>query len=227
MSSSSLIKSKRQRRQRNNKSRDNRSNMTIVPRPFAFPDRVLLSERYCESIAFNSGAAGVPAQLQFRMNSSFDPNLTYAGHQPYARDSLAALYGKYRVLSFHIHARLGLLIGSTSSTAAVGAVGAQTNPGFNSSTEAAEQPFGKLYYLNTFQPTVVDQFYDLPRLMGQNLALYRGDDSNESAVGSNPANAPTFSLVQDNPFAGVSSGYIVAEITYVVEYFILTPLAQS
>jgi len=41
--------------------------------------------------------ASATGQYTFRGNSVFDPDYTSTGHQPYYRDQLAAIYGRYRV----------------------------------------------------------------------------------------------------------------------------------
>lgn len=57
---------------------------------------------YAKQIYFDQvqigDASSVPAKHTFRLNSTFDPNETAAGHQPKGRDNMAGIYGHYTVL---------------------------------------------------------------------------------------------------------------------------------
>lgn len=65
---------------------------------FGFPDRLLTRLRYSDvfSITSTSGAQGLQV---YRWNSTFDPDLTNAGHQPLYRDTYASIYDQYAVVS--------------------------------------------------------------------------------------------------------------------------------
>jgi len=63
---------------------------------YGFPDKFKTKLRYCES-GYWSAAAGGSQSNTFRMNSVYDPNLSGIGHQPMYHDTLALIYGKYRV----------------------------------------------------------------------------------------------------------------------------------
>lgn len=63
---------------------------------YGFPDKFKTKLRYCES-GYWDAAAGTSNSNTFRMNSVYDPNLSGIGHQPMYHDTLALIYGKYRV----------------------------------------------------------------------------------------------------------------------------------
>jgi len=68
------------------------------PSVFGFPDKLVSRVRYHSigSITSTSGALGT---YVFRLNSTFDPDATGGGHQPLYRDTFAAIYDHYSVIS--------------------------------------------------------------------------------------------------------------------------------
>jgi len=90
-----------------------------TPSVFGFPDRLQTKLRYCDTgnVAL---VAGVGVQV-FRWNSTFDPDFTNAGHQPLYRDTYAAIYDQYSVVSavakislMNYSAAVGLIVGATT-----------------------------------------------------------------------------------------------------------------
>jgi hypothetical protein len=65
---------------------------------FGFPDKLITQLRYHTSQTLTSVLGGV-GPYSFRWNSIFDPDLTGAGHQPLYRDTFAAIYDQYAVIS--------------------------------------------------------------------------------------------------------------------------------
>lgn len=63
-----------------------------------FPNTKICYLRYAESYLLTSGVGGISTQYQFRLNSLFDPDKTYAGHQPYGFDQLVSFYTHLAVL---------------------------------------------------------------------------------------------------------------------------------
>lgn len=64
---------------------------------FGFPQEMKVKLRYVDSFPLTSTTGGITSTT-FRMNSLFDPDFTYTGHQPYGFDQWAALYTTYVVL---------------------------------------------------------------------------------------------------------------------------------
>lgn len=58
------------------------------------PQRFITKMKYATDVSTDS-----QGNYKFRLNSTYDPDLTGTGHQPYARDTLATLYNRYRVIS--------------------------------------------------------------------------------------------------------------------------------
>lgn len=65
-----------------------------------FPEVKMVHLRYSHTGTLTSGALGVINSHRFRLLSLFDPDETYAGHQPYGHDVLAAIYKNYLVVGF-------------------------------------------------------------------------------------------------------------------------------
>jgi len=72
---------------------------TLSKSDYGFPDKFRTKLRYCDTIAWVGGAQ---ASNTFRLNSIYDPDLSGTGHQPMYHDTLALVYGKYRVLGAKI-----------------------------------------------------------------------------------------------------------------------------
>lgn len=66
-----------------------------------FPDSIRTTLKYHQDIGITS-ASGVVNGNTFRANSCFDPDETGTGHQPMYFDQLAAVYGRYQVVSSYI-----------------------------------------------------------------------------------------------------------------------------
>jgi len=71
---------------------------------YGFPDKLKTKLRYCETGYFDI-PSGASQSMSFRLNSVYDPNLSGIGHQPMYHDTLALIYGKYRVTKSTITAK--------------------------------------------------------------------------------------------------------------------------
>jgi hypothetical protein len=68
------------------------------PDCFGFPDRLLTKLRYSDFSSVTSTSGGLGTDT-YRWNSTFDPDETGTGHQPLYRDTYAAIYDHYAVVS--------------------------------------------------------------------------------------------------------------------------------
>jgi len=68
---------------------------------YGFPMQLLTRLRYCDTNPLVSTLGG-QAKYVLRLNSTFDPDLTSAGHQPLYRDTYAAIYDHYAVISTRV-----------------------------------------------------------------------------------------------------------------------------
>lgn len=85
------------RRRRKAAPRRNTRRLAIRRNPVSKTATVQL--KYCQFIALNPGAAGIPATHYYRMNSIYDPDFTGTGHQPMGHDTYETLYNHYYVKS--------------------------------------------------------------------------------------------------------------------------------
>jgi hypothetical protein len=64
---------------------------------FGFPTRMLGRLRYVDTLLSDTTSGAIRKQV-FRLNSTYDPDLTNAGHQPLYRDTYATIYDQYAVV---------------------------------------------------------------------------------------------------------------------------------
>lgn len=172
--------------------------------------------RYCDTIAW-SLSAGTTQVQQFRMNSTFDPDVTGSGHQPYGRDQLAALFNHYRVFrcAWHIefapsNDRLIVAVVPINGTTIPATVG-----------DAAELPMARTKAMS-FGGGPPCKFFGttyLPKLAGVTSAHYRADDLYAAAVGTDPAEGLYLNIVVNNPSLSTVVTTMQAVITYWVEWY--------
>jgi len=183
-----------------------------------FPARIRAKLRYNEVFQMDS-TAGVPAHYLFRANSIYDPNYTGAGHQPMGHDIFETLYYHYKVIS---------CVASLTPTSA-----------FNSG-------FGIALSTNTTGPT---GYYDIAEEKGTKFSM----NSSASTV---PTATNYYNMNWSSPFDSVDQGALMGNnpnevvyfdcwtrgetsttedtaknfnitLEYVVEFWMLRPMAQS
>lgn len=74
-----------------------------MPLHFGFPPQMLTRLRYCETYPLTSTSGSIGKQVM-NLNSTFDPDQSGVGHQPLYRDTYAAIYDQYAVVSAKITA---------------------------------------------------------------------------------------------------------------------------
>jgi hypothetical protein len=65
---------------------------------FGFPNKLMSKLRYVDTYAVTSTSGSIGKQVLY-LNSTFDPDNTGTGHQPLYRDTFAAIYDQYAVVS--------------------------------------------------------------------------------------------------------------------------------
>jgi len=83
----------------------------FTPTVFGFPDKLMSTLRY-HSIQGMTSTTGALSTYGFRWNSIFDPDFSSSGHQPLYRDTYAAIYDHYSVVS--ARAKITFVNGTTS-----------------------------------------------------------------------------------------------------------------
>jgi len=183
-----------------------------------FPNRMTVQEFYSDQFNFVS-TSGVFTVNEFRMNSTFDPDLSGTGHQPYGRDKLVAVYGKYRVTHFRAEATVACTTASGTTVCAIAPSAA--SGAFSSCQAMAESPYGQLALTNFYGSAVTlkSPWISLAAFQGQSEPEFIGDDSNESVTTTNPTATPIWSIGAQNTAAQTTNSNVVVKLWYRVVYF--------
>lgn len=164
--------------------RRRRATKTTKIRQLSFPDKVIVRLPY----AFNSQLqAVVPWQdTVWNINSLFDPEETYIGHQPRGFDQWATIYNRYRVFAISgsivlrqraAHGISANLIFTNSSTPL-------TSAGLP--TELVRSGMPKVTSSN--QPPIRINFRkSLASIVGVSPSVYKSDDRYSAVTTANPA----------------------------------------
>lgn len=171
--------------------------------------------RYVDTYGLTSTSGSIGKQL-FIINSTFDPDSTGVGHQPLYRDTYAAIYDQYAVVS----AKIKVTFTSNSTTSPM-ICGASFDDDVTTSTSIyalMEQNTGKHLLLPNNSGSLSTKSltfnWDCKRMLGIDPFA---SQTYKTAVGSNPTEQATF-VVYAQPTDVVSTTVtgILVEIDYVV-----------
>lgn len=223
---------KRQRRPRRGKHRRGKKaprkiqNANIVPfnsSPLA--RRHIVRMKYNDQVNFTTLTAGSEASQTFRMNSTFDPDKTSTGHQPYGRDTLAGLYEHYRVYKF------GYIITAPSTNDRYNVCVLPFNGSVPPSTwqEAAEMPMAKSKSLSYqgCNPAVFKGSVYLPKLAGVPRVRYMSEVDYASTVATNPNEVMDLIIFVDNVSGATINISVNVTLFYYTEWYDPFALGQS
>lgn len=188
------------------------------------PQRFITKMKYSEILSTDGNG-----QYRMNLNSIFDPNRTGTGHQPYAFDTLATLYNRYRVIScgWRIQTPTGasgnpLIIATLPSN--------DLSLTFVQTDEMLENPRCKWVINNPGAPinTLKGKQY-LPKLMGRSKSQYMADDNYQAVVTTSPNELGLLYVQSFNGFSGASIGgiSITVLLEYTVEFFDSKRIVQS
>lgn len=223
MSSQQVNNNRNTRRRR--RSRRSNPQTSLVRQPnLPVPVQLTINQRYSDVLVITN-TTGVYNYYVYRMNSTFDPDFSGAGHQPLGRDQLAALYTDYRVNEF-IWDLTATCAAAAQSVVAAHPTNASGNPG--STQLQSETAWGK-QSMTAFEATPVKFRGRLPlhQFRGQSRQTYLGDNNNSSDCGSNPANGAYFILGSQSTTATTNTTHWTVDLTYNVTYFSPIALGQS
>jgi hypothetical protein len=190
-----------------------------------FPDKIVTKLRYHEFRVITSTTGGV-SNVGFLWNSVYDPDATYLGHQPLYRDTLAAVYDQYAVIS----AKAKIKFINTSTTAPF-LVGCVTDDDTSSSTTVdtlCEQTHGQHTILpplsgslssHTFNPT-----WDCMKILS--IDPY-ASETYKTVVGSNPTEQSVLFVWAATADASTANIYFDIEIEMDILWTELTTPTQS
>jgi len=158
------------------------------------PDKVIIEMPYGEMIERTPGS--VTDYYTFRLNSTFDPDLTGTGHQPLGRDQFAGvLYNRYRVHSVRVVVEFSNIMSAACPCLHY----LYPSNGYNLSTitDALEQPFCQTRVAgdpNYGFPLTIAGKWNLWDLWGKSKEQYLADDITGALFGANPAEVFTLDI---------------------------------
>ncbi len=197
--------------------------MPVVPRialgnqlMFGFPSQLLTKLRYVDTYALVSTSGSVAKQVNC-CNGIYDPDLTGVGHQPLYRDTFAAIYDQYAVVSTKIKATFNNLYDSTSFHA--GIVMDDDGTTSSSPTTLMEMNLGKNVLLppksGSLSSRTLSIVFDAKRHLG--IDPYTSE-TYKTAVTTNPTEQSTV-LFWASPGDGAATGTV--QVNVEMEFLVL------
>lgn len=148
--------------------------------------------RYVDAYALTSTAGSLAKQL-FVINSTFDPDSTGTGHQPLYRDTYAAIYDQYAVVSAKI--KVTFTSNATTSSMIVGGVFDDDTSTSASTIVMLEQNTSKHLFLannvGALSNGSLTFHWDCKKMLG--IDPYTSQ-TYKTAVGSNPSEQAIFAV---------------------------------
>lgn len=195
--------------------------MPVVPRialgsstVYGFPPTLLTKLRYVDTYALISTAGAIAKQVMY-LNSTFDPDNSGTGHQPLYRDTYAAIYDQYAVVSCRAIVQFQSLAASTGMV--IGAVIDDDNVSSSTPTVLMEQNLGKHMLLPPFTGSISNRTI----VISWNCKRHLGIDpftsqTYKSAVGSNPSEIASL-IIWSVPADGSSTATSQVQVTLEME----------
>nr|QTE03580.1 MAG: capsid protein [Turdus naumanni CRESS-DNA-virus sp.] len=185
-----------------------------------------------------AAAVGVTAPQQYKINSTYDPDLTGAGVQPLGRDTWAAIYNYYKVLETHVTLEVMELTDDGSGSGALTLAPSlitwmadiTANPPSGkdallmacmASKNSKQQKFGPLVLSDiiTGRGSKTKKFeyhWDASQF---DTSIIDNTKNEWTAVGSDPANINYFSVIYYNPNGvGARNILVNTKIEYLVAF---------
>jgi hypothetical protein len=196
---------------------------TILPGT-GFPDQIISTVVYHTQGSLNS-AVGAVAADDYRWNSTFDPDQTLGGHQPLYRDTFAAIYDHYAVIS------AVAVVKFVNTSSAVFNCGAVTDDDFTNSTTVdtlCEQTHGVHAMLPALTGSLSSHTFrltwDCKKVL--NIDPFTSE-TYKTAVTSNPAEESSLTIWASDAQGGTNAIFYDTTIYYRVLWTELTTPTQS
>lgn len=156
------------------------------------------------------------AAHQFRLNSTFDPDVTGTGTQPYGRDQVAGMYGHYIVNGATVKVTFanGGTNGPTQCT-----IRATTDGTVPTDIDAeSERINGKMVTVSPGESKILTAYYPIAPLVGVSKSAYAGNIYNSSAVGNNPVKVCYLNVCTQN-LVGSTDTLAIVKIIYHCKFY--------
>jgi len=198
----------------------------VIPRGMKFPlgDRLKLVLRYSDVLNFSSGGAGLLNTRSFNMNSLFDPDQTFIGHQPYGYDQITAMYNRYVVTKCTISLKC-VGFGAYNTYVTTWASNGASAP--TTASACMEMPNSKTFIVNVGNKATVKSSFDLAAFNGVSRTSYLADDRFEAQFGGSPTELLYWYIGIHNPDGVVSGMSYAIDVNYHAEFYDPKALPQS
>jgi hypothetical protein len=178
-----------------------------------FPHEMVVDLKYNDTFQWALPAYGANGSQIFRLNSLFDPDYTFTGHQPYFRDQLATLYGTYKVLKCAIDVRV--FFSDVTAIACKATIRASEYSTGGTMQLETEQPLcSVLTCVAGAGPAILQRTYDIAQIQEVDQVIWARDATQRTAMGSNPAaGAYLIFAYQQMNLGNPAASTAIAEIT--------------
>lgn len=195
-------------------------NTAKVRKTLGFPDRMITKLEYRTSGIYS--VAGLPGVIDYNLNSIYDPEVALGGHQPLWTNQYQALYNKYRV--FRCKYEIKMMALSTGGTPAryVALSSAQPTTALPVSVGAAweqNRTANKVLPSGPDKVTTVRGNISMPKLQGQTVVEFKGDDGNDALLTANPSNPAILRTIIESVNGNETQYTYDIKLTYFVEFF--------
>lgn len=188
------------------------------------PPKAHLKLKYLDRVGMGTLTASNTYDIQFRLNSIYDPLYTGSGVYPGCYNLFAGMYTHYRVMSIKYRIEYPNIAGEDVF---IFAIPNASFTSYNSATDQgsmlASEPRSKwLFSTGSSQGHRDDKFTGRIRLgdlTGQTRQEYIADDGNASAFGTNPSNPCQMHCAFIPIGSGFSGGYVIVALEFDVEFF--------
>lgn len=184
---------------------------------FPIPGRLSTTLYYADSFTVGTGALGAYFEQLMRLNSLFDPDLSFTGHQPRGFDQMAAFYNRYVVWGVDVEIDC---LGLTALAPGFVVVFASNDTTSASSTaSAAELPYSQRVIGSTSFPGKIQLSIPLYELNQVSKQVYLTDDRYQSLTSTNPSELLILHLGVDSPNGTANNNLVGVKLSFRCEFF--------
>jgi hypothetical protein len=190
--------------------------------PSIFPDRMRGKQAWSGTYNFAPVASAVGSTV-LRLNSVYDPDYSGVGSTAYSFTQLAAVYGRYRVVSAVVN--LDIYVTGSAAMTAFAVASPATTLGTSFADIVAQRHVWTAPVVGGGQPAKKRLYITTAKVYGTSEKAVMMEDDYCGLSSGNPNNGTFLHLGFFNPTAGALAGTITARIVYDVEWSL--PLKQS
>lgn len=206
----------------------------VYQSPYPFPTSQIVRQTYSEAFTFNVGTTGTfGTEKAFVLNAMYDPDYGTGGHQPYGRDTLAAIYDRYKVLGVFIDVTFYGPSSNTFATAVKLSPEDQLGNTLQGQTVSAvmENNNTVVKFISSAgsQKNRYKAYFPMHKLLQVSKLQFKADiDNYDAPVGSNPSKSAYLRMaVADSNLGSTGTVAGAISLTFVTYWHERKQLAQS